>query len=317
MQRMKKIILLAIAALGFSQANAQQNPLYSQFLFNDYAVNPATGGTVPYYDVRSVHRYQWVGIVDAPRTYTLTVHGPMKNRKMGLGGFLYTDHVGPTRRTGVQFSYSYMVNITSDIKLSFGVSAGMLQWMVDASKITLHDEGDAVISNGLQSTLVPDAKFGIYLYKPNDNPYGIGKKFYFSAAAPNLLQNKLYFFDSQASTLSQLEDHYYAAGGYQFDVAKDFKVEPSFLVKYVDPVPIQFDVNARVIYQDMIWLGGSYRTNDAISLMLGYLHKGALQIGYSYDLTTTNLGNYSTGTHEVLLGIRFISPEDDSVPSLE
>ena len=191
MQTMKKYLLFLIAVFGLNEAIAQQNPLYSQYLFNDYAVNPAIGGTVNFYDVRSNHRYQWSGIVDAPRTYTLTVHGPMKNRKMGIGGFLFTDHVGPTRRTGLQFSYSYMLNITKDVKLSFGVSAGLLQWTVDASKIRLRDEGDAVISNGLHSSLVPDAKFGLFLYKPNSNPSGLGYKCYFSSPAPNLMQNNL------------------------------------------------------------------------------------------------------------------------------
>jgi type IX secretion system PorP/SprF family membrane protein len=317
MQTMKKYLLFLIALFGLNEAIAQQNPLYSQYLFNDYAVNPAVGGTVNFYDVRSVHRYQWSGIVDAPRTYTLTVHGPMKNRKMGIGGLLYTDHVGPTRRTGFQFSYSYLVNITSDIKLSFGVSAGLLQWTVDASKIRLRDEGDAVLSNGLQSSLVPDAKFGIFMYKPNSNPYGLGYKYYFSATAPNIMQNKLYFFENQTATLSKLEDHYYAAAGYQFELGNDFKIEPSALVKYVKPAPVQVDGSLRVIYQDMVWLGGSYRTNDAISMMVGYLHKGAMMFGYSYDLTTTNLGTYSNGTHEVMIGIRFISPESESTPAMD
>lgn len=319
MQDMKKILILAIAVFGLSEAFGQQNPLYSQYMFNDYAVNPAIGGTVDFYDVRSNHRYQWSGITDAPRTYTLTAHGPMKNRKMGIGGFLYTDHVGPTRRTGVMFSYSYILKINDNMRLSFGAAGGLLQWTVDAAKITLRDEGDQVLSNGLQSTLVPDAKFGMFFYRPNTNPYALGYKYYVSVSAPNLLQNKLYFFDNQTSTLSKLEDHYYAAGGYQFEVGSDFKIEPSFLVKYVDPAPIQFDLNARVIYQDKVWLGGSYRTDDAISLMVGYLHRSALMIGYSYDITTTNLGNYSNGTHEVMLGIRFIRPEDlnESTPSIE
>ena len=296
---MRKLILLFAGVLGITAAFGQQLPMYSQYAFNAYAHNPAVGGSQDYYDARSNNRYQWSGITDAPRTYTLTVQGPLKNRKMGVGGFLYTDHVGPTRRTGFQGSYAYHLQLNQSMKLSFGVSFGLLHFAVDGSKINLRDEGDAVISNGFQSTLVPDAKAGLYFYEPG--------RFYFGIAAPQIIQNKLYFFDNQDQTLSQLEDHYYAMGGYTFDLNDDFQIEPSFLLKYVEPINMQADVTARIIYKDQIWLGGTFRTEDAISAMLGITYRQNLLLGYSYDFTTSNLGNYSSGTHELMLGIKFIT----------
>ena len=293
------ITIAAIALIGAQDLFAQQLAQHSQYLFNDYLVNPAIGGSRPYFDVKTNHRYQWVGITDSPRTFTLSVHGPTKNRKMGLGGLIYTDIVGPTRRIGFQFSYSYHLQLNDNLRLSFGVAAGLQQFAVDGSKITTHDPGDAVISTGYQSAIVPDAKFGAYLYSMDE-------KLFVGVAFPQILQNKLYFFDSQTSTESKLEDHYYLMGGYRFDVGDDFKVEPSVLVKYVDPVPLKVDIMARVIYQDKVWIGGGFRTNDAFSAMVGYLHRQNLMIGYSYDFTTTNLRNYSDGTHELMLGIRFV-----------
>ena len=306
---MKKLIFAGLLSTLIGSAFAQQLPLYSQYVFNSYALNPAVAGSQDFYDVKSNHRYQWVGVTDAPRTYTLSVQGPMKNHKMGLGGFLYTDNVGPTRRTGFQLSYAYHLQVTSDIKLAFGVSGGLLQFTVDGGKITLHDEGDVALTNGLQSVLLPDAKAGIYLYSPN--------KFYFGLSAPQLIQNNLLFFDNQNNTLSQLEDHYYAAAGYTYQINDDFEVEPSVLLKYVTPAPLQADLTGRVIYRRMVWLGATYRTDDAVSAMVGYTYKQSLMFGYSYDFTTSNLQNYSNGTHEVMIGVRFIRPEPASEPSIQ
>lgn len=292
-----KYIPIVLLLFLMGRVNGQQLPMYSQYLFNDYVYNPAVAGTKPYFDVKSNHRYQWTGITDAPRTYTLSFNGPTKNQKMGLGGYLYTDIVGPTRRTGFQFSYAYHFNITDKIRMSMALSAGMLEWKLDAQKIDLYDPSDQVIVNAVMRTVVPDAKFGFYIYHD---------KWFFGASAPNLLRNKLSFYNAQNTGLSRLEAHYYISGGYKFDVGNDFQIQPSALVKIGLPAPIQVDLMAKVIYKKQIWLAGSYRTNDAVSAMIGYLFRENLSLGYAYDFTTTNLKKYSSGTHELMLGVRFV-----------
>jgi len=283
----------------------QQLPTFSQFLFNDYAYNPAIAGSKPYFDVKSGHRYQWVGLTDAPRTYSLTVNGPTKNLKMGLGGFLYTDHVGPTRRTGFQGSYSYQLDLSETLRLSLGASFGIAEWKLDGHKITTYTANDPVIIDGVMRKLVPDAKFGIYLYHENWS---------FGMSAPNLLQSKLKFKEGTSTGLSKLEDHYYMHGGYKFEINDDFDVEPALLVKYVYAAPVQVDIMARITYKNQIWIGGAYRTADAASAMIGYLFRENLILGYSYDFTTSNLRNYSTGTHELLLGVRFVRGSTFEIP---
>ncbi len=304
---MRKLITIsAFILLGVFSASGQQLPQFSQYLFNEYFINPAFGGAKDYWEVKSNNRYQWIGITDAPRTYTLTINGPNKAGNMGFGGQIFTDIVGPTRRIGIQSSYSYHFKLNDDIKLSFGLSVGILQWLVDGSKITLKDPNDAVMSAGLQSALVPDATFGFLLHE--------GEKWYFGMSAPNLLQSKLYFFNYQTETLSKLEDHYYANGAYKFDIGEDFQIEPSFMLKYVRPAPLKADIGVRAIYQDMVWLGGAFRTHDAWTALVGFTYKKNLMIGYSYDFTTTNLRTYSTGTHELVLGVKFtgnsVAPPD-------
>lgn len=304
---MKKIIFsIVVSCLGVISMTAQQLPTYSQFLFNDYAYNPAIAGSKPYFDVKSGHRYQWVGLTDSPRTYSLSVNGPTKDRKSGLGAFLYTDHVGPTRRTGLQFSYAYHFNITDEIKLSLSLSAGISEWKLDAHKITLYDPNDQVIVDGVMRTLIPDAKFGLFLY---------GEKWSFGAAAPNILQSKLKFSNAEYTGLSKLEDHYYIHGGYKFDINDDFMVEPAALIKYIPSAnPIQLDIMARVEWKKQLWLGAAFRTDDAASMMLGYIYRENLMLGYSYDFTTSNLNAYSSGTHELLIGVRFVRESTFEIP---
>ena len=296
MQAMRLIVSVLAAALVSGTA-AQQLPQLTQYQFNDYLFNPAVAGSRPWFELRSAHRYQWVGIQDAPRTFALSATTPMgRAGKMGLGGYIFTDHVGPTRRTGVRASYAYHLHITEETKLAFGLSAGLLQFLVDGSKISLHDPGDPAMDDQLRGDLVPDAEFGIYLYHP---------RYWFGASVPQIMRNKIYFFDSEHETLSRLEDHYYAMGGYRLLVGDDWKVEPSFLVKYVDPVPVKVDLTATVRYRDQFWVGASYRTNDAWCAMLGCWIKESFQFGYSYDIITSNLRNYSSGTHEVMLAVTF------------
>lgn len=275
---------------------AQQLPHFSQYMINDYVLNPAIGGKNPYFLGLSANRYQWGGITDAPRTYMLSVNGPLKYDHMGVGGQLFTDIVGPTRRTGFYLSYAYHAPLTEKLKLSFGISAGILQFMVDGQKINLHDPGDLILMNALQSVLTPDFSAGFLLY--ND-------RFWVGASCLQIQQNKLKFFDYMSNTTSVMNRHFFGMLGYRQPIGDDFVLEPSALLKYVAPAPFQFDVGMRAIYKEKFWLGGSYRNLDAIAFYAGFIMRENLQLGYAYDFTTTNLGNYSTGTHELTIGIRF------------
>ena len=274
---------------------AQQLPQLSQYAFNDYVFNPAVAGSRPWFELRSGHRYQWVGITDAPRTFTLSGITPV-GKKMGVGGLLFTDHVGPTRRTGFQASYAYHLKITSDIKLSLAVSFGLLEFMVDGSRITFHDGQDPIMDDQTRRDLVPDATFGALLYH---NSWWAG------ISMPQLMKNKLELYDPATSSMHELAAHYNIMGGYRLDLNDDFRLEPSLLAKYVSPVPVKVDITALLRYREQFWLGATYRTKDALSLMLGCWLKRTWQFGYSYDITTTGLKDYSDGTHEVMLAITF------------
>jgi type IX secretion system PorP/SprF family membrane protein len=295
---MKKIFLLQLFIAFSVVLFAQQLPQYSNYMINDFALNPAVAGTNPYFEGKSNNRYQWVGLTDAPRTYVLSVNGPMKFANMGIGGMLFTDIVGPTRRTGFYLSYSYQIKVAEKVKASLGLSAGVLQFLVDGSKISLYDQNDLALSNGVQSVVMPDFGAGIYVYETN-------KKWFAGFSAPQLFQNKIKFFDYSTSSLSKLASHYYVTGGYKFDLNDDFKLEPSACLKYVKPAPFQFDLGLRAIYRNKIWLGATFRYLDAVSALLGFTYQENLTVAYSYDFTTTAIRKYSRGTHEIMIGLKF------------
>lgn len=303
LNKIKKILTVLLLMVSFYTVKAQQLPHYSNYMINDYPMNPAIGGTNPYFEARSNNRYQWIGITDAPRTYILSVNGPTKSLNVGLGGLLFTDVVGPSRRTGFYLSYAYHLKITEKIKISMGLSAGVLQFTVDGSKIYLADPSDIAISNGLQSVVIPDFGAGVYAYSTD-------KKWYAGASVPQVLQNKLRFFDNYTSTLSKLNIHYYVIGGYRFNIGENFKIEPSACMKFVNPAPFQFDLGLRGIYREKIWVGAAFRYLDAVSAMVGYTMQENITFAYSYDFTTTNIRKYSTGTHELMIGIRFYRKEN-------
>lgn len=307
---MKKLALIAILVFVKGLSMAQQLPQFSQYMFNQYAFNPAYAAVTPSWEATTNNRYQWSGITDAPRTFTLSAQGPLRRENMGLGGYLYTDNVGPTRRLGFQTSYAYHVRLTETINLSFGLSLGFNQWMLDADKVTTYHPGDFYFSNGLLKTTDLDGKFGLYLYH-ND--------WYAGLSVEQMLHNKITFLSTQISSESFMEDHFYIHGGYTFHLDEDWDLDPSMLLKIGLPAPLKLDVNLRATYKKMFWFGAGFRTHDAATAMVGYCYKNQLRIGYSFDFTTTDLRNYSSGTHELMLGFVFAKSKTgiQNNPSME
>lgn len=278
-----------------NMARAQQSPMYTQYMFNKFIYNPAVAGVDPFFQIRSNHRFQWVGLTDPPLTNSISYYGPHGELPMGYGGYIYYDVTGPTSKAGATGAYAYNVGITDDIRLSMGVSVGIMQYRVDGTQIKLKDPTDQALEEAIYSSIVPDANLGVYLYAEN---------YYAGFSTSQLINTKVKLYE-QKSGLNKLKAHFYLTGGYLFVINDDFKVEPSVIIKGTAPVQIQFDLNTRVIYQDMVWLGLSVRTRDALSLLIGYTYDKKIHIGYSYDFTITDLRKYNSGTHEIMIGYRF------------
>lgn len=293
---MKKIVLVIASVLVSVLTIGQQLPQYSQFFLNKSLYNPGATGTEGFWEAQMINRLQWVGINEAPRTHVFTANGPISEYKMGLGGKIFADITGPTRRTGFSFSYSYKLKLSKTLNLGMGLSFGGLQYTIDGSQITLKDPDDIAISNQVQSTFVPDAGAGFHLYSDD---------FYFGFSMPQILGNKIQFFDHYRETESALERHLFVYGGYKFRVGDDFIIEPAVLGKYVEPAPFNIEGNLRVIYKELFWVGASYRMNDAVVAMAGFTINESLVFAYSYDMTTSDLKTATSGSHEIMIGIRF------------
>lgn len=293
LSKLKNIKLIIVLVLGTFVSQAQQLPIFTQYIFNKYVFNPAVTGTEDNFSATANYRYQWQGVTDAPRTYIMSVHGPHKYKSFGLGGSLYTDVTGPTSKTGMYFSYAYHLQATSTTKLSLGLSGGLMQYRVDGSKITLADQGDITLANSLLAKTLPDFGFGAYWF--NDD-------FYLGLSVPQFIQARIDFSDDGTQTLSRLTSHFYLNGGYLFRFDNDYSVEPSMMMRYSYPVNPQFDFVVKGIYQDNYYLGLMARTQDAFSVMAGYMTtNGKFTFGYAYDITTGGLAPYSNGSHELMI----------------
>lgn len=293
---MKRLLYISTIVLGVSSAAiAQQIPQYSQYMINSYILNPAITGSHDYWEVKSNNRLQWVGITDAPRTFILSAHGPFKKYNMGMGGSIFADITGPTSRVGFYLSYAYHLKISEKLKLGMGLSMGLLQYRIDGTKINLYTDGDPTLPSQVMTVYAADATFGVNLAHKNFN-VGI--------SLPQIIGNNLKFLENQEDTKSSLARHYMLMGGYTFHVG-DFGIMPNVLLKYVVPTLPQFDAGLKIDWRDQFWIGASYRHKDAVSFMGGLTYKDFLIVAYSYDMTTSNLMNYSSGSHEVMIGVRF------------
>jgi len=293
---MKLQLIIYIFLIMCLSGHSQQLPLYTQYMMNDFVFNPAITGTQDYYQAKSNNRYQWVGITDAPRTYILSVYGPDRMKDMGFGGIVFNDVTGPTSRTGAYGSYAYNIRIQDDIRLSMGLSAGLLQFKIDGSKVVLYDDGDPSFGGEMYSKYMPDATFGSYIYASD---------FHFGLSISQLFANNVNFNDLESYGVNKLKNHFMIHGGYTYKLNHEIDIEPFMMIKYVSPAPLQIDFSVRAVYQKNAWAGLAWRTKDAISLLVGYNHEEQLFFGYSYDITLTNLRKYSSGTHELMIGARF------------
>lgn len=294
MRRIIYIIWFTIIA-GTATVQAQQMPHYTQYMFNDFVINPAIAGTHDYFQIRTNHRFQWVGLLDPPMTNSIAFYGPSVKLPMGYGGYLYHDVTGPTSRTGVTGSYAYNIAITSDIRLSMGLYASVMQYRIDGTQLNPADVSDPAILNMVSTSYLPDAGLGLYLYAEN---------FYAGLSVAQLLNNSIKIFDNNDG-VNRLKTHINLTGAYRFWLDQDWLIEPSVMIKGTAPSQLSFDITARVEWQRILWAGLSYRNQDAVAIMIGYSFDQSLFFGYAYDIGISELSKYNTGSHEIMIGYRF------------
>ena len=292
---MKKIFTYSLLVAIFCSANlfAQQMPLFTNYLFNAYAFNPAVAGSKPYAQANINYRNQWVGFDGAPKTYMASLYGPFrKSKKVAMGGMLMTDVTGLLQRTAGYFTYAYHVELNDKWKLGMGLSAGMVQYRVRLYDVKAYDKDDEILTGNVLSKMAFDCNAGIYLYRSN---------FFFGVSGYQVANNKIDFTNSN----SRQTPHLYVMTGYTYKINKKFSVQPSALLKYNAPI-FQPEISAKVIYQKQLWAGLSYRMKDAYSIMIGAVCKERISIAYAYDMPFSGIRKYTSGSHEIMFTYSFL-----------
>lgn len=293
---MKKIILISITLFLGISVKAQQDVMVSQYMFNGLFLNPAYSGSHKYFSSSLLHRSQWVGFTGAPQSSLIAIDGPLLNQKMGVGLIMSNDHIGVTDQTDIFGNYSYQLPLSKG-KLAFGIKAGVSRYYSKYNQLTYWDQGDQVFNSNTITKWLPKFGFGTYYY---------AEKWYAGISIPTLLaydENKNFSLDVNKS--SDIRRHYFLTAGYVYELNKLFKLKPSFLLKYIPAAPLEVDINLNLLYNDQFWFGVSYRTEDAVTVLIEYQTNYRFRVGYAYDFTTSKIRNYSSGSHEILIGYDF------------
>ncbi|WP_159521618.1 PorP/SprF family type IX secretion system membrane protein [Sunxiuqinia indica] len=290
------ILLLIVSFFQTKEGRAQQDPMYTQYMNNILSINPAYAGSRDVLSMMVMSRNQWVAFEGAPVTQTFVMHSPITRFHMGFGFSLLRDQLGPISQTGAYFDYSYSIDFDRGRYLSFGLKGGVNFYEAGLSELKTVDNNDPIFSSDINQNLLPNAGIGIYY---NSDRFVAG------LSVPKLIQNKINKYNFSSKYLSKEQIHLFFLAGYVFDINRILKFKPYFLTKYVQNSPISFDVTTQFLFYDRLWLGAMYRVGDAFGGMLQLQITNQLKVGYSYDVTTTDIGVYNNGTHEVLVSYDF------------
>lgn len=301
---MKKKIIILILIVVTSVSYAQQDPQYTQYMYNTILVNPAYAGSREAMSIFGLYRNQWVGLDGAPETSNFSIHTPINGSNVGLGLSIVNDKIGPSVENNVAVDFSYTINTSDRYKLSFGLKATANLLNIDFSKLNQYDSNDYVFENNVDNMFSPNIGVGIYFHS---------KETYIGLSAPYLLETT--HFDRYAgvnasSRVAKEKIHYYFIAGHVFDIDPTVKFKPSLLAKAVEGAPLQVDLSANFLINEKFVAGLAYRWSAALSAMVGFQVNDSWFIGYAYDLETTKLANYNSGSHEIFLRYELFNKYD-------
>jgi len=287
---MKKlyIITFLFGLILFQEVNAQQDPQYTQYMYNMNVVNPAYAGSKESLSVTALYRNQWSGISDNPVTFTLSAHTPV-GEKVGLGLSAIKDELGPVSETNVYADFSYTLDLGNTFKLALGVKGGVTFHDVGLVDLDLQDPNDPFFSENINNTY-PNIGAGLFLYSDN---------FYLGASVPNMLESV--HLDENGLKYGSEIQHYFVTAGYVFQASENVKIKPSGMVKTYFDGPISFDANLNALFYEKFEIGASYRLDDSFSGLVGFQVTPNIRVGYAYDHVTSDLKSVGSASHEVIL----------------
>lgn len=294
MKYLKHILIAGLVVSAFS-SSAQQDPMFTQYMFNTLAVNPAYAGSADMVTLNAIYRDQWVDFDGAPVTQTVAIHGPLRKESIAVGGTIINDKHGPVKQTGFYADISYRIFLEKS-RLAFGLKGGMNLYQANLLDLNPVVEDDPVFAADLSNKTLPNFGAGVLWYSP---------KHYLGFSVPKLLSNQLIDGSLPEFENNKERRHFFLIGGLMFDVNNYTKFKPAFLFKAVNGAPPSFDLTANFIFYEKFWIGAMYRWQDAVGLLLQYEVNNKVKLGYAYDYTLSDIGDYTIGSHEIMLGIDF------------
>lgn len=292
-----KILLFALmltGLVGFAQQDAQ----YTHYMYNTINVNPAYAGSRGVLSAFLLHRTQWVGLDGAPVTNSFSVNTPIGDTNLGAGLSFVNDRIGPTSENKISVDVSYTVPTSEDYKLAFGVKGSANLFNLDRDKLNPENQNDLTLQN-IDNNFSPNVGAGIYFYS---------EKLYVGVSVPNFFET--FRYDDNTIAVNKERMNFYLIGGYVFDLSENLKFKPAFLTKVVEGAPLQLDVSGNFMFMDRFVLGAAWRWDAAVSVMAGFQITDGLFLGYGYDMETTQLRRYNSGSHEVFLRFELIRRQD-------
>ncbi|HZW77266.1 MAG TPA: type IX secretion system membrane protein PorP/SprF [Flavobacteriaceae bacterium] len=282
------ILTVLMVVLLFQESRAQQDPQYTQYMYNMNVVNPAYAGSKESLSLTGLYRNQWTGLDDNPVTFTFAAHSPV-GEKVGLGLSAIRDQLGPVTETNVFADFSYTLQLSTSLKLALGVKAGATFHDVGLTSLELQDPNDPFFSQNINN-VYPNVGAGAFFY---------GDNFYIGLSAPNLL--KSVHLDENGLKYGSEVNHYFATAGYVFQLSENFKLKPSVMVKSAFEAPVSFDGNLNALFYDRFEIGASYRLDDSFSGLIGFQVNDNIRIGYAYDHVMSDIKAVGPASHEVVL----------------
>jgi type IX secretion system PorP/SprF family membrane protein len=297
MNKIKVVALALILSLMHSlQIHGQNDPMFTQYMFNEMYINPAYAGSRENVSVTGLVREQWVGLDGAPSTQTLSAHAPILGKKVGIGLTFLNETIGVSKRTGFNLNGAYRIPMDRNT-LSFGLQLGMNSISENLLDLGLASDNQFQLNTGKQ--LAPNFGFGTYYLAP---------KWYVGLSIPRMIQNRLDVTSGTGNVQNKLnvqDWHYFLTAGSIHSLTTDVKLKPAIMLKAVNGAPMELDLSCNVLLRDFIWGGLAYRTGDALSFLAGAQLTKQLRLGYSYDFSTSELKDFNSGSHELMLGYDF------------
>lgn len=297
-----KTILTIICAFILQSMYSQQDSQYTQYMYNTPLVNPAYAGSRETITAFLLHRNQWVGLDGAPVTNNFSINMPVGDSNFGVGLNFVNDEIGPVSENEISADLAYFIQISENYKLSLGLKGTANLFQLDVNKLRIFDPSDPQFQN-VDTEFSPNVGAGLYLFSD---------KTYFGLSVPNFFES--YRYNDNNVEITKEKMHFYFIAGHVFTLSPNIDFKPAILSKIVEGAPLQADVTANFLFFDKLTLGAAYRWDASVSALAGFQISDSWFIGYGYDLETTKLSNYNSGSHEIFLRYEFFNRSRVSAP---